>query len=166
MERLGIEVSQRYLASADLVLFCREAGHAPLPAEEDFLRGLTVPVLVVETKVDLVARSAARPDAARVSALTGSGIPALRDQLAAMAFGGLGAGADLTPVLTRERHRIALAHARRELDAFQAARAHGLEAAVAATHLRSAVTALEGIIGVVASDDVLARVFATFCVGK
>jgi len=37
---------------------------------------------------------------------------------------------------------------------------------VAATHLRAAVTALEGIVGVVSSDDVLDRLFATFCVGK
>jgi tRNA U34 5-carboxymethylaminomethyl modifying GTPase MnmE/TrmE len=37
---------------------------------------------------------------------------------------------------------------------------------VAATHLRAAVTALESVIGLVTPADVLARVFATFCVGK
>jgi len=166
VERLGIEVSQRYLAGADLVLFCREAGRAALPQEADFLRGLTVPVLVVRTKADLAGAASATEDSPLVSALTGAGVADLRERLAGLAFGGVHGGADLGPVLTRERHRAALAHARHELEAFRRARGDGLEAAVAATHLRSAVTALEGVIGVVTSDDVLARVFATFCVGK
>lgn len=166
IERLGIDVSRRYLANADLVLFCREAGHPPAPVETEFLAELTVPVLVVETKADVASPGVGDAGAIRVSAITGAGMGVLRDHLAGLAFGGLGASADLAPVLTRERHRIALAHARRELEAFRDARLHGLEAAVAATHLRAAVTALEGVIGVVTSDDVLARVFATFCVGK
>jgi tRNA modification GTPase len=37
---------------------------------------------------------------------------------------------------------------------------------VAATHLRAAVTALDDLIGAVTPDDVLERVFASFCVGK
>jgi tRNA U34 5-carboxymethylaminomethyl modifying GTPase MnmE/TrmE len=37
---------------------------------------------------------------------------------------------------------------------------------VAAVHLRAAVTALESVIGAVDVEDVLARVFGEFCVGK
>ena len=36
----------------------------------------------------------------------------------------------------------------------------------AATHLRAAVEALEELVGAVSVDDVLDRVFGTFCVGK
>jgi tRNA modification GTPase len=165
IERLGIEVSRRYLAAADLVLLCLEAGRQVSPAEDAFLHSVTAPVVVVRTKVDLVAGAAAG-DGHRVSALRGEGIAALGEQLAALAFGGAGAGAAMTPVLTRERQRLALRRARDEVAAFAAARAGGLEAAVAATHLRAAVTALENVIGVVTPDDVLARVFSTFCVGK
>jgi tRNA modification GTPase len=165
IERLGIEVSRRYLAAADLVLLCLEAGRQVSPAEDAFLHSVTAPVVVVRTKVDLVAGAAAG-DGHRVSALRGEGIAALGQQLAALAFGGAGAGAAMTPVLTRERQRLALRRARDEVAAFAAARAGGLEAAVAATHLRAAVTALENVIGVVTPDDVLARVFSTFCVGK
>jgi tRNA modification GTPase len=53
-----------------------------------------------------------------------------------------------------------------ELEAFQAARAGGVDAAATATHLRAAVTALDDLIGVVTPDDVLDRVFGSFCVGK
>jgi len=165
IERLGIEVSRRYLAAADLVLYCAEAGADLEPGEHAFLAALDVPVLVVRTKGDLVASARAAADLV-VSADTGAGIARLRARLAELAFHGLTGSAAAAPVLTRERHRAALMHARRELLGFAAARADGLDAAVAATHLRAAVTALEGVIGLVTPADVLARVFATFCVGK
>jgi tRNA modification GTPase len=41
-----------------------------------------------------------------------------------------------------------------------------LPAPVAAVHLRAAATALEALIGAVSTEDVLERVFSTFCVGK
>jgi len=41
-----------------------------------------------------------------------------------------------------------------------------VHAAAAATHLRAAVGALDDLIGVVTPEDVLDRVFASFCVGK
>ena len=53
-----------------------------------------------------------------------------------------------------------------EVEAFQTARQGGADAAAAATHLRAALGALDDLIGVVTPDDVLDRVFASFCVGK
>ncbi|NUS97777.1 MAG: tRNA uridine-5-carboxymethylaminomethyl(34) synthesis GTPase MnmE, partial [Gemmatimonadaceae bacterium] len=44
--------------------------------------------------------------------------------------------------------------------------AAALPAPVMAVHLRSAVGALEELIGVVDTEDVLDRVFRSFCVGK
>ncbi|HYX83252.1 MAG TPA: hypothetical protein VE714_12710, partial [Gemmatimonadales bacterium] len=67
---------------------------------------------------------------------------------------------------TRARHRAALDRARLELDAFWDARARGVDAVAAATHLRAAVLALDDLIGAVTPEDVLDRVFAAFCVGK
>lgn len=165
IEQLGIEVSRRFLGAADVVLYCAEAGAALQPEEAAFLAAAEVPVLVVRTKGDRAGPGPAGEDLV-VSALTGGGVAQVRDRLAALAFYGLTSGGEAAPVLTRERHRAALTHARRELDAFADARAAGLDAAVAATHLRAAVTALESVIGLVTPADVLARVFATFCVGK
>jgi tRNA modification GTPase len=165
IERLGIDVSRRYLAAADVVLLCIEAGRPLRPDEMAFLRSVTAPAVVVRTKADL-APGPPEGDELPVCALTGDGIGALGERLAALAFGGTGTGVALEPLLTRERHRIALRRARDEVGAFEAARRGGLEAVVAATHLRAAVTALESVIGLVTPDDVLDRVFATFCVGK
>jgi tRNA modification GTPase len=41
-----------------------------------------------------------------------------------------------------------------------------LPAPVAAVHLRAAVAALEELVGAVDTEDVLDRVFRSFCVGK
>jgi tRNA modification GTPase len=160
VERLGIEVSRKYLAAADLVLYCREAGGGMRDAaEEEFISQVPAPIVDVATKADLTGGDG-------VSVVTGVGLDTLRKRLAEVAFGQLLALGDVEPVVTRARHRAALERAGAELDAFWAAREGGVDAAAAATHLRAAVTALDDLIGVVTPDDVLDRVFGTFCVGK
>jgi len=164
VERLGIEVSRKYLAAADLVLFCRDAGcDMRDPGSQEFLASCRAPVIDVVTKIDLTARP---PDRLGVSVVTGEGLADLRRRLAEVAYGRLLALGDVEPVVTRARHRGALERALEEVDAFHTARESGLDAAVAATHLRAAVGALDDLIGVVTPDDVLDRVFASFCVGK
>jgi len=174
VERLGIEVSRRYLAAADLVVFCEAADEEAGAGEADgagaaraaFLAACRAPVVRVRTKVDLAA-AAPLPDAvAGVSVLTGTGLAPLKRALAEVAFARLLALGDVEPVITRARHRDALERALAEVDAFGAARQAGVDAAATATHLRAAVGALDDLIGVVTPDDVLDRVFASFCVGK
>lgn len=171
IESLGIEVARRYLGAADLVLYCEEpgagSGELGAPGRGAFLAGLAAPVVEVRTKSDLAPPTPASiSPVLSVSAVTGAGLVELRHALAAAAFGRLTARDDVEPVVTRARHRAALQRALDELDAFAAARAAALDAAVAATHLRDAVGALDELIGVVTPDDVLDRLFATFCVGK
>ncbi len=162
VERLGIEVSRKYLAAADLVLFCRDAGCDMRDTEsQEFLASCRAPVVEVMTKIDLTDRPTGG-----VSVVTGQGLAELRRKLAAVAFGRLVALGDVEPVVTRARHRGALERALAEVEAFHSARGSGVDAAAAATHLRAAVGALDDLIGVVTPDDVLDRVFASFCVGK
>lgn len=176
VERLGVEVSERWLAGADLVLACADApeGMPPLLAR---LAGLTAArVLPVHTKADRksdivadgyqLAADAAMP-AVAVSARSGAGLGALAAAVAgalAESHGELASGA---PLLTRERHRRAVERAREEVAAFRSAwTARALPAPVAAVHLRSAAASLEELIGVVSPAEVLERVFEGFCVGK
>ncbi len=167
VERLGIEVSRKYLAAADLVLFCVEADRELADDERAFRAEQSAPVLLVRTKADQAGLAGADPEQGiSVSAHRGEGLDLLRARMAQLAFARVSSAADLEPLVTRERHRAALAAASAEIDAFDQARASGLEAAVAATHLRAAVTALEDVIGLVTPDDVLERVFSSFCVGK
>jgi len=173
VERLGIEVSRKYLAAADLVIFCEESratgkGKRERDARDEFLAEVSAPVVFAHTKSDLEAPSdgpTVRPTVA-VSVVTGAGLADLRRQLAEVAFGRLLVLGDVEPVVTRARHRGALERALGEVEAFHAARESGVDAAAAATHLRAAVGALDDLIGVVTPDDILDRVFASFCVGK
>jgi tRNA modification GTPase len=171
VERLGIEVSRRYLAAADLVLLCAEAGRELDDDERRFGADYGERLIVVRTKADLTSGGRGRQGTegdgeVAVSAVTGAGVPELRAALARVAFNTLAQQGDVAPVVTRARHRAALERALTEVEQFARARREGLEAAVAATHLRAAVTALEDIIGLVTTDDILDRVFSSFCVGK
>ena len=164
VEKIGVEVSRKYLGAADVVLFCAEAGRELGDDERAFLDQIEVPTVVVRTKSDLTTPESG--EVLRVSASTGEGIRALRDELAKVAFTELAADGNVHTVLTRERHRRAVEEAVDEMEQFRQARGDGLEMAVAATHLHAAVAALDQVIGVVSTDDVLDIVFATFCVGK
>ena len=167
LERLGIEVSTRYLGQAQVVLACG-ASAADIEATTSVIAsrtgGLVIPV---HTKADL---GAAEPtgDALHVSAETGQGLRdvlAAIDQAAAAGLGSLPAGDDV--VVTRERHRAGLAAAHDELTEFLLAWESGaLPAPVAAVHLYAAREALSDLIGIVDTEDVLDRVFRDFCIGK
>lgn len=95
-----------------------------------------------------------------ISCLTGAGLDALLDQLRVRALARMGDQA--SPVLTRLRHRHALAEAEAALG-----RALGApEAELAAEDLRLAARALGRITGRVDVEDVLDQVFRSFCIGK
>jgi len=162
IDRLGVDVSRRYLAAADLVLLCVETGRAPGPDESAVADAR--PTLLVRTKADL---SPAIPGGGLpVSAVAGTGLGELRRTASEQVFGGRVVLADLEPALGRARQRTALARARAALgsalDLFRGER----DAVLVAHHVRDATVALDELIGSVDVDDVLDGVFATFCVGK
>jgi tRNA modification GTPase len=174
VEEIGIEVARRYLAEADLVLFCAEHGRALGDEERGFLAGRDpARTLLVRTKADLVdeAASAGEPGPAgiaqvRVAAREGRGLDLLAERLPAMAFGQLQRRPEEEGLVTRERQAQALRAALAELAGFGPALDAGVPAEFAATHLRAAAGALEELIGVIGTEDVLDRVFGDFCVGK
>ena len=68
------------------------------------------------------------------------------------------------PLVTRARHRDALAESVDALDRFRGA--GGAELVVLAEELRIAAHALGRITGRVGTEEILDRIFATFCIGK
>jgi tRNA modification GTPase len=161
IDRLGVEMSRRYLAAADLILLCVEAGRAPEQDETAVVDGRDH--LLIRTKTDLFPEPGI---GVAVSVISGLGLDTVRRAAAERVFGDRMALADLEPGLTRERHRTALVRAR---DALGEAVPHlgaGGDAVLAAHHVREATTALEELLGAVDVEEVLERVFARFCVGK
>ena len=118
------------------------------------------PDLVILSKSDLIPRA---PSIAGlpVSAHTGRNLDALLRRLDELAFG---APAAASALALNARHLHAIADARAAL-----ARAAGLVsvgAELIALELREALDALGGILGSITPDDVLGRIFSTFCIGK
>ncbi len=184
IERLGIEVSERYLASAQIVLACGESDADVNATIATVRRETSARIVRVRTKQDLDAGEAqgsgqlaspsivnANGDAiVHVSAETGYGLAALLTRLDAVVRGDSTSHADAVAervMVTRERHRAGVATARDEISFFLDAWQSGaLPATVAAVHLQSARDALSGVTGAINTDDVLDRVFRDFCIGK
>jgi tRNA modification GTPase len=180
VERLGVEMSESYVARAAVVLVCGDSDDSMMQVR-NALRGwdreLHVPLISVRTKADVspttpeqlsVDRdSLAARAAIAVSAETGEGLSSLLSAVTNVVTGD-GAQQHIdAPLLTQERHRYAVARALEEVRAFRDRWSNReLPAPVAAVHLREAVTTLEDLIGAVDVEDVLDEVFRRFCVGK
>ncbi|MGH7509076.1 MAG: tRNA uridine-5-carboxymethylaminomethyl(34) synthesis GTPase MnmE [Gemmatimonadales bacterium] len=161
IDRLGVEVSRRYLAAADLVLLCVESGRR-VGEDESAVAG-TCPSLLVRTKADLAAEAG---EGLPVSVVTGEGLGTLRRAAAERVFADRLNLPDLEPGLTRERHRTALTRAHAALEGAIPHLGRGGDAVLAAHHVREATDALDELLGVVDIEEVLERVFTGFCVGK
>ncbi|MBB4636736.1 tRNA uridine-5-carboxymethylaminomethyl(34) synthesis GTPase MnmE [Longimicrobium terrae] len=168
VEGMGIEVARRYLSAADIVLVLAEVGRELDDDERAFLASLPADrTLLVRTKADQL-NGVLDDDgsAIHVSTATGAGLPELRGALLRTAFGAILGEPAEAPLVTRERHARALRTARDEIGGFVAALDDGVPMEFAATHLRAAAESLEDMVGAVSVDDVLDRVFGSFCVGK
>jgi len=169
LEAEGVRRARAAISRADRVLFVIDA-HADPEAtayqEERANLPAELPVTLVFNKTDLVSRSVAPPalvEALAVSAHTGAGVEALRAHLkAAAGFEGVDSGT----VSARGRHLEALrrAHAHLEEGARQLQARHAAE--LVAEELRLCQQALAEITGEFSTEDLLGRIFSSFCIGK
>jgi tRNA modification GTPase len=178
VEGLGIEVAESYLQKADIVLFCAEAGR-PLGSEElAFLErwsGEWMPgrpegsgpvVITVRTKARISpASESGGAEELETSAVEGLGLEALRGRMLDAAYAGLRDSGEM-PLVTRRRQSRALRQALDDVEAFVNTRDRGHPPEIAETHLQDAKHALEELLGVVDTEDVLDALFSGFCVGK
>ena len=175
IERLGIEVAERQVKDAAIVLACGEDAESIAFALERVRPLTTATLIAVGTKsdrgilpsvIDSVIDSSVVYVA--VSARTGDGLAELVKSIIETLDRERSPASASNPILTRERHRVALAHAQDEVAAFVKVRldSSAIPATIAAVHLHSARGYLEELIGVLDIDEVLDRVFSTFCVGK
>lgn len=168
VERLGIEVSERYLSSADVVLACAETTRELEQTARLVAARSVAAIQPVLTKADLVSnRDEKSENALAVSAESGLGLQQLLSRIESIVDSLCGPRSPEMPLLTRARHKHALEAARSEILEFQAAWSESkLPTTIAAVHLRTAIGALEELVGTVDVEDILDRVFSSFCVGK
>ena len=173
VEKLGIEMSERYVARAHILLACGESKDSMRRTASILSRISSVPVISVLTKNDLgVSESPEwlnpeQPGYVSISVVTGEGLDRLRNEIDTTLTETYGELTPELPVLLRARHIQGINVARAEIAEFKSVwTAESLPAPVAAVHLRTAAVALETLIGAVSTEDVLERVFSVFCVGK
>jgi tRNA modification GTPase len=166
IEKMGIEVSERYLKRAHIVLVCGDSEDS-IQRTADAVTGKTSGSLIrVWTKSDL-GIAPGTDTGIEVSAITGEGFEELLTAIDEELSNAVGSAIVEAPILMKTRHIFAIQQAREELVQFSTSwLEEHLPAPVAAVHLQSATLALESLIGAVSTDDVLDRVFSSFCVGK
>jgi tRNA modification GTPase len=170
VEAEGIRRAHNEMTRADRILYVIDATRT---LDDETMRAelaalpQDIPVSVVLNKIDLAKTPSryeqSRPPRLHISATTGEGIDLLREHLKeCMGFQGAGTGT----ISARRRH----------LDALNRANAHLLEAQrqllerrageLMAEELRQAQQCLAEITGEFTPDDLLGRIFTTFCIGK
>jgi tRNA modification GTPase len=173
VEEEGMRRARTEIARADRILFVIDAAADPDARawrEERASLPEGVPVTLVLNKCDLATGipladtiAPGGPAWVAISARTGDGLPLLREHLKrSMDY----ATPDAGTVSARARHLDALARARRHADEAlrQLTELHAGE--LVAEELREAQLALAEITGDFSSDDLLGRIFSSFCIGK
>jgi tRNA modification GTPase len=162
VERAGIERTWKQVERADLVLHVADA-NAERGEQDKDCGGRT---LLVLNKVDLGENENWRGvDAVRISCLSGTGIDALAEAIVARVAGGHTAQRDWS-VAINARHQGCLEDARRFADAARQGLVNGVSPELVAEELRSALDSVGEVVGKADSEDVLGKIFSTFCIGK
>jgi len=172
VEVLGVARTRQHLAQADLVLYLIDASQPWHPEDSEQLASLAgQQVLLVLNKCDLPmvlrqeALTAIWPHRLVVlSALTGAGIPELRQAIfqAAMAQTVPPSG----QIVTQARHYQHLSQCRDYLSQAQNLLTAGAPPELIACDLRAAAQELGAILGLEIGEEVLDRIFSQFCLGK
>ena len=174
----GMRRARAEMTRADRVLFVVDAlndAAAKSWADERSNLPPTVPVTVLFNKIDSLEgdESAARSLVARplpgtdhilcISAATGSGLEVLREHLKqCMGFD----SGDGNAFSARIRHLEALKKAEQHADAAMRQLAESRAGELVAEELRSAQRSLAEITGEFHAEDLLGRIFGSFCIGK
>jgi tRNA modification GTPase len=163
LEQLGMARTLLQLEDADLVLQVFDAQNPP-PAP---LSLSDAKVLRILNKVDLgVHPDWAATDAVRVSCLTGEGMEALETAIAAILQGGIGPADAGDEVTINARHQDCVRRGLAFLSAAEEALAGGIPPEFIAEELRAALEALGEVVGRTDNEDLLGRIFSSFCIGK
>ncbi|TBL72919.1 tRNA uridine-5-carboxymethylaminomethyl(34) synthesis GTPase MnmE [Obesumbacterium proteus] len=174
VERIGIERAWNEIEQADRVLFMVDGTTTdaiePASIWPEFMARLpkTLPITVVRNKADMTGEALGLSEVngyslIRLSARTGGGIDVLRDHLKqSMGFTSNMEGG----FLARRRHLQALETAAEHLEQGKEQLVSAYAGELLAEELRLAQQALSEITGEFTSDDLLGRIFSSFCIGK
>ncbi|HEY4360065.1 MAG TPA: tRNA uridine-5-carboxymethylaminomethyl(34) synthesis GTPase MnmE [Bryobacteraceae bacterium] len=166
VESLGIERSYRAMADADLTIVVVDASRPAEAADEELFRRAFEQgkYLVAANKSDLEQCFSVQESVA-VSALTGAGLPALR-QAIIQTLAPQGRIEQEGGFITSLRHEQLLQESKEALEQSCRAAELGIPHEMLLLDLYAALRPIDAITGATTADDILNRIFSTFCIGK
>ena len=172
VERIGVERAAGAIDDADLVLVMVDDRDGAYDVDPALLeRAAAAPAcIVVRNKIDLsghepgVCVDERRMATARVSALKGIGLADLEEAIVGRVIRGAPVSEDA--FMARRRHVDALKRALAALDRARVRLTVDNAGELVAEELREAQDALGEITGAFATEDLLAHIFSSFCIGK
>ena len=167
VETLGIERSYQAMADADLTLVVVDLSQ-PAGVEDRALidrAGTQGRCLVAGNKSDLPHAPDAPAAVIQVSARSGAGIPQLREAILE-AVAPQGAWEQETGFITSLRHEQLLRECVQYLEKVRDAAGSGTPHEMLLLDLYAALRPMDAITGATTADDILNRIFSTFCIGK
>ena len=171
VEELGIERSYQAIADADLSLVVIDVSEPRNDRDEALIAHARAAgrYLVVGNKSDLVpSRDPKGADAGVsvvVSALSGEGIPALRRAILE-SVAPEGPPAEEAGFITSLRHEQLLKESADWLEKARAAVQSSVPHEMLLLDLYAALRPIDAVTGATTADDILDRIFSTFCIGK
>ena len=177
-ESIGIRKSWEALADADLVLVVTDASQPLTPEDQELIEQVSGRIaIVVGNKADLVDRRPSTVDLQDhpitrspdhpmlpTSALTGAGIPQLREAILQHVSGG--SPQQETAFLTNLRQQKLVEDSLTALAAATRAVESNAPHEMLLLDLYGALRPLDEITGATSTDDILNLIFSTFCIGK
>jgi len=175
IEQEGIRLVWEKVSSADLVIILLD-GNTNLTDEdiEVIEKNKKEKVILVINKNDLprkitdesLERILPGIKPLRISAKYGDGISGLKEEIYNLAFKDKQDDARSDIILTNLRHRIALGEASDFLKKAKENVIQGFSPELAAFDVREALESLGEIVGETTNEEVLDKIFSTFCIGK
>jgi len=168
VESLGVQRSFEAMADADLTLVVVDVSRALEPEDRDLMARAEAQgrSLAVGNKRDLGGAGLADcPSAQPVSALTGEGVAELRAAILE-SVAPRGAFEQEAGFITSIRHERLLGECAAALEKARAAAEAGIPHEMLLLDLYGALTPIDAITGATTADDILNRIFSTFCIGK
>jgi tRNA modification GTPase len=167
VETLGIERSYQAMAEADLTLVVFDLSEPLEERDFDLMRraGERGRCLPVGNKCDLPPRASLAGNATIVSALTGQGIEELRRRILE-AIAPEGGPEQEAGFITSLRHEQLLRESLGALERARQATVDGIPHEMLLLDLYAALRPIDSITGATTADDILNRIFSTFCIGK
>ncbi len=166
IETLGIERSYQAMADADLTLLVLDLSNALRAEDRELMERLgDRKPLLAGNKCDLGRRLTDIEHVLPVSALTGEGIPELRRAILRR-LAPDGPVAPESGSITSIRHAALLRESQEAIQNTHRAVEFGLPHEMLLLDLYAALRPIDAVTGATTADDILNRIFSTFCIGK